>query len=188
MWFHPFKSSFAKAKLLILQPCIFPSEIVIAFYIAGRKSFARSRMDVTDSLNPLILCFFLSFFFTCISVCLTHSYLVALVQANPYWSMMHTNSYKYAYSGAGNYFSHGNVYDVDDYIHRADVGRRIWDNSAPVNNSDSTDVVPQGGEAPRTTTANSTAEECKLKLKSPEVVSFQNAHRLKLFHFRTLIA
>jgi hypothetical protein len=159
---------------------------VIAFYIAGRKSFARSRMDVTDSLKPLILFFFLSFF-TCITVCSTHSYLVALVQANPYWSMMHTNSYKYAYSGAGNYFSYGNVYDVDDYIHRTDVGRRIWDNSAPANNSDSTNVVQQSGEAPRTT-ANSSAEECKLKLKSPEVVSFQNAHRLKLFHFRTLIA
>ncbi|GJN08922.1 hypothetical protein PR202_ga26883 [Eleusine coracana subsp. coracana] len=99
------------------------------------------------------------------------SYLVALVQANPYWSMMHTNSYKYAYSGAGNYYSYANVYEVDDYMRRADVGRRIWDDSTPVNNTDSANVVPQGGETPHTA-ANSTTEECKLKIRSPEAVSF----------------
>ncbi|KAK3150623.1 hypothetical protein QOZ80_3AG0235590 [Eleusine coracana subsp. coracana] len=87
-------------------------------------------------------------------------------QANPYWSMMHTNSYKYAYSGAGNYYSYANVYEVDDYMRRADVGRRIWDDSTPVNNTDSANVVPQGGETPHTA-ANSTTEECIQEHQSP---------------------
>jgi hypothetical protein len=111
--------------------------------------------------------------------CFTHSYLIALVQANPYWSMMHTNSYKYAYSGAGNYFSYGNVYDVDDCMYRVDDGHRIWDDSTPVNNTDSANVVPQGqgGETP-SATANSTAEECKLKPRIPVLVSFENINCL----------
>jgi len=44
-------------------------------------------------------------------------------------------------------------------MHRADGGHRIWDNTTPVNNVDSGNVVLQGGEASRTT-ANSTTEEC----------------------------
>ncbi|PUZ42598.1 hypothetical protein GQ55_9G595300 [Panicum hallii var. hallii] len=80
-------------------------------------------------------------------------------QGNPYWAMMHTNSYKYGYSAPGNYYSYAHVYDIDDYMHRADGGRRIWDNTTPVNNVDSANVVLQGGEASRTT-ANSTNEEC----------------------------
>jgi E3 ubiquitin-protein ligase BIG BROTHER-like protein len=84
------------------------------------------------------------------------------VQANPYWAMMHTNSYKYGYSGAGNYYSYGHVYDMNDYMHRADGGRRIWDNATPVNNTESPNVVLQGGETPHANTS-STTEECKCK-------------------------
>ncbi|XP_006649482.2 E3 ubiquitin-protein ligase BIG BROTHER isoform X1 [Oryza brachyantha] len=80
-------------------------------------------------------------------------------QANPYWAMMHTNSYKYGYSGAGNYYSYGHVYDMNDYMHRADGGRRIWDNTTPVNNTESPNVVLQGGETPPAS-ASSTTEEC----------------------------
>ncbi|PAN13256.1 hypothetical protein PAHAL_2G323700 [Panicum hallii] len=80
-------------------------------------------------------------------------------QGHPYWAMMHTNSYKYGYSAPGNYYSYAHVYDIDDYMHRADGGRRIWDNTTPVNNVDSANVVLQGGEASHTT-ANSTTEEC----------------------------
>ncbi|KAM0859578.1 hypothetical protein ACQ4PT_047097 [Festuca glaucescens] len=79
-------------------------------------------------------------------------------QANPYWTMTQTNSYKYGYSGAGNYYSYGHVYDMNDYMHRADAGRRVWDNPMPVNNTDSPNVVLQGGEAPHAS-ANSTTEE-----------------------------
>lgn len=85
---------------------------------------------------------------------------VANVQVNPYWTMMQTNSYKYGYSGAGNYYSYGHVYDMNDYMHRADGGRRIWDNPMPVNNTDSPNVVLQGGEAPHAS-ATSTTEERK---------------------------
>jgi hypothetical protein len=85
---------------------------------------------------------------------------VANVQANPYWTMTQTNSYKYGYSGAGNYYSYGHVYDMNDYMHRADAGRRVWDNPMPVSNTDSPNVVLQGGEAPHAN-ANSTTEERK---------------------------
>lgn len=88
---------------------------------------------------------------------------VANVQADPYWTVMHTNSYKYGYSGAGNYYSYGHVYDMNDYMHRADGGRRIWDNTTPVNSIESPNVVLQGGEATHAS-ANSTTEECKFKL------------------------
>ena len=81
--------------------------------------------------------------------------------------MMHANSYKYGYSAPGNYYSYTHAYDIDDYMHRADGGRRIWDNTTPVNNVDSGNVVLQGGEASRTT-ANSTTEECKFENRSPE--------------------
>ncbi|KAL6660196.1 hypothetical protein ACP70R_002318 [Stipagrostis hirtigluma subsp. patula] len=94
-------------------------------------------------------------------------------QANPYWSMMHTNSYKYGYSGAGNYYSYGHVYDIDDYMNRTEGGRRVWDNTTPVNNVDSSNPVQQGAEAPRTT-VNSTNEECIQQVHqtpgSPQVV------------------
>lgn len=72
------------------------------------------------------------------------------MQGNPYWAMMHTNSYKYGYSGPGNYYSYAHVYDIDDYMHRADV-------------------VLQGSEAPRTTT-NTTTEECKLENTKTQVL------------------
>uniref|UniRef100_A0A0D9VQ40 RING-type domain-containing protein n=1 Tax=Leersia perrieri TaxID=77586 RepID=A0A0D9VQ40_9ORYZ len=80
-------------------------------------------------------------------------------QANPYWAMMHTNSYKYGYSGAGNYYNYGPVYDMNDYMHRADGGRRIWESTTPVNNTESPNVVLQGGETTHAS-ANSTTEEC----------------------------
>ncbi|XP_066357236.1 E3 ubiquitin-protein ligase BIG BROTHER-like [Miscanthus floridulus] len=80
-------------------------------------------------------------------------------QGNPYWAMMHTNSYKYGYSGPGNYYSYAHVYDIDDYMHRADGGCRVWDNTTPANSVDSANVVLQGSEAPRTT-ANTTTDEC----------------------------
>ncbi|KAL5679355.1 hypothetical protein ACJX0J_005740, partial [Zea mays] len=92
---------------------------------------------------------------------------------NPYWAMMHTNSYKYGYSGPGNYYSYAHVYDIDDYMRRADGGRRIWDNTTPVNNVDSANVVLQGGEAPHTTT-NTINKECIQQVHqspgSPQVV------------------
>ncbi|AQL09339.1 E3 ubiquitin ligase BIG BROTHER [Zea mays] len=88
-------------------------------------------------------------------------------QGNPYWTMMHTNSYKYGYSGSGNYYSYAHAYDIDDYMHRTDGGRRTWDNTTPVNNVDSANVVLQGGEAPRTT-ANTTSEDCKFENTGPE--------------------
>ncbi|KAL5209886.1 hypothetical protein ABZP36_005509 [Zizania latifolia] len=80
-------------------------------------------------------------------------------QANPYWAMMHTNSYKYGYSGAGNYYSYGHAYDMNDYMHRADGGRRIWENTTPVNNTESPNVVLQGGETAHAS-ASPTTEEC----------------------------
>jgi E3 ubiquitin-protein ligase BIG BROTHER-like protein len=74
--------------------------------------------------------------------------------------MTQTNSYKYGYSGAGNYYSYGHVYDMNDYMHRADVGRRVWENPVPVNNTVSPNVVLQGDEAPHAS-ASSTTEERK---------------------------
>jgi len=91
------------------------------------------------------------------------------VQGNPYWAMMHTNSYKYGYSGPGNYYTYAHVYDIDDYMHRADGGRRVWDNTTPANNVDSANVVLQGSEAPRTT-ANTTTEECKSENTKTQVL------------------
>uniref|UniRef100_A0A804RAC6 RING-type domain-containing protein n=1 Tax=Zea mays TaxID=4577 RepID=A0A804RAC6_MAIZE len=58
--------------------------------------------------------------------------------------------------------SYAHAYDIDDYMHRTDGGRRTWDNTTPVNNVDSANVVLQGGEAPRTT-ANTTSEDCKFE-------------------------
>jgi E3 ubiquitin-protein ligase BIG BROTHER-like protein len=49
---------------------------------------------------------------------------------------------------------------MNDYMHRADVGRRVWDNPLPVNNTVSPNVVLQGDEAPHAS-ASSTTEERK---------------------------
>ncbi|XP_072981365.1 E3 ubiquitin-protein ligase BIG BROTHER isoform X1 [Typha angustifolia] len=82
-------------------------------------------------------------------------------QNNPYWSMMHTSSYKYGFSGPGSssYYSFGHVYDLHDYTHRLDGGRRVWDNPAPLSNVDSPQMVLHGGEAP-SSSASSSTEEC----------------------------
>lgn len=98
---------------------------------------------------------------------------VVNVQANPYWTMMQTNSYKYGYSGAGNYYSYGHVYDMNDYMHRADSGRRIWDNPMPVNNTDSPNVVLQGGEAPHASASSTTEER---KFSTSEIWFLGNNH------------
>uniref|UniRef100_A0A3B6JL01 RING-type domain-containing protein n=1 Tax=Triticum aestivum TaxID=4565 RepID=A0A3B6JL01_WHEAT len=95
-------------------------------------------------------------------------------QANPYWTMMQTNSYKYGYSGAGNYYSYGHVYDMNDYMHRADSGRRIWDNPMPVNSTDSPNIVLQGAEAPHANASSTTEERIQQPVhqnsSSPQVV------------------
>ena len=101
--------------------------------------------------------------------CFDSQWFATTVQGNPYWAMMHTNSYKYGYSGPGNYYSYAHVYDIDDYMHRADGGRRVWDNTTPANNVDSANVVLQGSEAPRTTT-NTTTEECKFENTKTQVL------------------
>lgn len=104
-----------------------------------------------------------------IIVCFDSQWFITTVQGNPYWAMMHTNSYKYGYSGPGNYYTYAHVYDIDDYMHRADGGRRVWDNTTPANNVDSANVVLQGSEAPRTT-ANTTTEECKSENTKTQVL------------------
>lgn len=54
-------------------------------------------------------------------------------QGNPYWAMMHTNSYKYGFSGSGSnsYYNFSHAYEVNDYVPRLDGGRRQWENPAP---------------------------------------------------------
>ncbi|ONK59763.1 uncharacterized protein A4U43_C08F10290 [Asparagus officinalis] len=91
---------------------------------------------------------------------------VALVEAlqdqgNPYWSMMHTSSYKYGYSGSGNnpYYSFSNSYEINDYVPRLDGGRRVWDDSAPSNIVDSPQIAVHGAEDVDTN-SNPSTEEC----------------------------
>ncbi|KAJ6802005.1 E3 ubiquitin ligase BIG BROTHER-like [Iris pallida] len=58
-------------------------------------------------------------------------------QGNPYWSMMHTNSYKYGFSGSASnpYYSFSHAYEIN-YMPRLDGGRRVWENPAPSNSVD----------------------------------------------------
>ncbi|XP_020241667.1 E3 ubiquitin ligase BIG BROTHER-like [Asparagus officinalis] len=107
---------------------------------------------------------------------------VALVEAlqdqgNPYWSMMHTSSYKYGYSGSGNnpYYSFSNSYEINDYVPRLDGGRRVWDDSAPSNIVDSPQIAVHGAEDVDTN-SNPSTEECirTNNSGSPEQVIWQD--------------
>lgn len=82
-------------------------------------------------------------------------------QGNPYWSMMHTNLYKYGFSGSGSnsYYSFGHAYEINDYAPRLDGGRRAWDNTTSLNNVGSPQVaLHAGGDADAN--ANPFSEEC----------------------------
>ncbi|XP_020105132.1 E3 ubiquitin ligase BIG BROTHER-like isoform X2 [Ananas comosus] len=82
-------------------------------------------------------------------------------QGNPYWPMMHAGSYKYSFtpSGSSSYYSFSHLYDIHDYIHRSDGGRRVWDNPAALSTVDAPQVVVHSGEGPNNSTTSRT-EEC----------------------------
>ncbi|KAJ3671763.1 hypothetical protein LUZ60_007842 [Juncus effusus] len=76
---------------------------------------------------------------------------------NQYWSTMQSNTYKYTYSGEETtnlYCSFDPVYDINEYIHRLNEGRGIWDddnsectqlnNSSSSNNVESPRVISSG--------------------------------------------
>ncbi|XP_010936603.1 E3 ubiquitin-protein ligase BIG BROTHER [Elaeis guineensis] len=83
-------------------------------------------------------------------------------QGNPYWSMMHTNLYKYGLSGSGinnSYYSFDHAYEINDYTPGLDGGRRTWDNTTTLNNVDSPPVVVHGS-VNADASANPSTEEC----------------------------
>lgn len=100
-------------------------------------------------------------------------------QANPYWSMMHTSSYKYGGfpgSGSNPYYSYSNSYEINDYVPRLDGGRRVWESSAPSNSVDLPQVVVHGVDSVDTSTITST-EECvrtNHNSSSPQQVIWQD--------------
>ncbi|XP_078158487.1 RING/U-box superfamily protein [Carex rostrata] len=78
-------------------------------------------------------------------------------QNNPYWSVMHANTYKYGFSGAESnfYYNFDHAYDLNEYTHRVDEGRRVWDNpTTPLTNLGS----PHGGQG-HSPNSNSSSEE-----------------------------
>ncbi|KAJ6814852.1 E3 ubiquitin ligase BIG BROTHER-like [Iris pallida] len=82
-------------------------------------------------------------------------------QGNPYWSMMHTSSYKYGFSGSVSspYYSFSHAYEMNDYVPRLDGGRRLWDNPAPSNTVDLPQPVLHGvGSADASASPNT--EDC----------------------------
>lgn len=91
---------------------------------------------------------------------LPEAYNVMIVsQNNPYWSVMHANTYKYGFSGAESnfYYSFDHAYDLNGYTHRVDEGRRVWDNPAtPITNAGSPHASQ--GHSP---SSNSSSEERK---------------------------
>ncbi|KAG0455592.1 hypothetical protein HPP92_024884 [Vanilla planifolia] len=54
-------------------------------------------------------------------------------QGNPYWPMMHANSYKYGFSSSigSSYYSIGQLYELNEYAPRSDGGRRVWESTSP---------------------------------------------------------
>lgn len=76
--------------------------------------------------------------------------------------MMHAGSYKYSFtpSGSSSYYSFSHLYDIHDYVHRSDGGRRVWDNPAALSMVDASQVVVHSGEGPNNSTTSRT-EECK---------------------------
>jgi E3 ubiquitin-protein ligase BIG BROTHER and related proteins len=92
---------------------------------------------------------------------LSDTYNIIIVsQNNPYWSVMHANTYKYGFSGAeSNFFcSFDQAYDLNEYAQRADEGRRVWDNpTTPITNVGSPHA--RQGHSP---ISNSSSEERKL--------------------------
>jgi len=103
-------------------------------------------------------------------------------QGNPYWSMMHTSSYKYGYSGSGSnpYYSFSNAYEINDYAPRLDSGRRMWEISAPSNSIDLSQIDVHGvgtaDTSPEPSTNDST-EECirtNHNSNSPQQVIWQD--------------
>ncbi|XP_020590679.1 E3 ubiquitin ligase BIG BROTHER-like isoform X2 [Phalaenopsis equestris] len=81
-------------------------------------------------------------------------------QGNPYWSMMHANSYKYGFSGSigSSYYNFSQLYELNDYAPRLDGRRRQWENPLPSGNVEVPQVGPygSGGAEP---TANTNTEE-----------------------------